>query len=410
MIHGSIRLDRFGLETDLVIRKPFRRLLIWAAVATLAAAWIYGHLAYDASVERYLPGTLPHATRFGLICLDSAEKLCLFEARDDQDHLTGYVTVGEGRGYGGPMVVVVGWSKEGGLLTLRVPKHREDAPWFRTLENRGFFDQYIGRKDTDPLWFGSDIDAVSGATISCYGVAEGVLKARELVAKQLGHTIPPRAALAAKLGLAEMVLFLGLGWVVVVRTGRFFARTKWRRVPSLVFGFVVLGLWLGKPLSLVNFTTWLIGYPLPWQNNLFLYGLVFGTLLLAVSLGKNFYCFWLCPFSAVQEGAHLLTGSRIRPGEARVKLLGSIRYLLLWLSLFLAFMSRTPTFTVYEPWTALFTLKGTGSQWVLVAVTLVGAMLVHNFWCTYLCPVGALMEIVLKVRHKVRTVWRQRKE
>jgi NosR/NirI family nitrous oxide reductase transcriptional regulator len=37
-------------------------------------------------------------------------------------------------------------------------------------------------------------------------------------------------------------------------------------------------------------------------------------------------------------------------------------------------------------------------------------MLVHNFWCTYLCPVGALMEIVLKVRNKVRTVWRQRKE
>jgi hypothetical protein len=153
------------------------------------------------------------------------------------------------------MVVVVGWSKEGGLLTLRVPKHREDAPWFRTLESRGFFEQYIGRKDTDPLWFGSDIDAVSGATISCYGVAEGVLKARELVAKQLGHTIPPRAALAAKLGLAEMFLFLGLGWVVVMRTGRVLAGPKWWRLPWLVFGFLGVGLLLGEPHTLVKITT-----------------------------------------------------------------------------------------------------------------------------------------------------------
>jgi hypothetical protein len=390
--------------------KPSRALLILAALISLAAAWVYGHLAYDASVERYLPGALPHATRFHLICLDPSEKLCLFEARDDQGLLAGYVTVGEGRGYGGPMVVVVGWSKEGSLLTLRVPKHREDAPWFRTLENKGFFEQYIGKKDTDPLELSRDVDAVSGATFSSYGIGEGVVNARELVAKQLGHTVPPRSAPPIKFDVAEVLLLLGFAWVVIARALGLFAGMKWRRVPSLVFGFLVLGIWLGQPLSLVNFTTWLIGYSLPWQNNLFLYGLVFGTLLLAVGLGKNFYCFWLCPFSAVQEGAHWLTGSNIRPSEACGKRLGNVRYVLLWLALFLAFLSGTPALTIYEPWTALFTLKGTGSQWVLVAVTLVGAMLVHNFWCTYLCPVGALMEIVLKVRHRVAALWRKRKE
>jgi polyferredoxin len=215
---------------------------------------------------------------------------------------------------------------------------------------------------------------------------------------------------AVKLGLAEMLLFFGFGWVVVVRTGRFFAGTKWRRSPSLVFGFLVLGIWLGQPLSLVNFTSWLVGYPPPWHNNVLLYGMVFGVLALAVALGRNFYCLWLCPFSAVQEGAHLLTGSKIRPGETFRKNLGKVRYLLLWLALFLAFMFRTPAFTVYEPWTALFTLKGITAQWVLVAVTLVGAMLVHNFWCTYLCPVGALLEIVLKVRYRVNSLFRTRKE
>ena len=83
---------------------------------------------------------------------------------------------------------------------------------------------------------------------------------------------------------------------------------------------------------------------------------------------------------------------------------------MLWLVLFLAFMFRLPSLTVYEPWTALFTLKGTEGQWVLVAVTLVGAMLVHNFWCTYLCPVGALLEVVLKARSRVTSIFRAKKE
>jgi hypothetical protein len=384
--------------------------MILAALVSLAAAWVYGRIVYDASVEKYLAPRLPHATKFQLVCFDSGEKLCLFEGRDNRNGLVGYVAAVEGRGYGGPMTVVVGWSKEGSLLALSVPKHKEDAPWFRILENRGFLNQYVGKKDTDPLELGKDIDSVSGATTSSYGVAEGVLKARELVARQLGHAIPARVSPGVRLGLAETLVLLGFAWVVVMRTWRLFAGKRWRRAPSLVLGFLVLGIWLGQPLSLVNFTAWLVGYPPPFYNNVLLYVLVFGTIGLAVVLGKNFYCFWLCPFAAVQEGTHLLTASKIQPTESCRKRLAGSRYLLLWLALLVAFMFRTPSFTVYEPWTALFTLKGTELQWVLVAVVLVGAMLVHNVWCTYLCPVGALLEILLKARSRVTSLFRMRKE
>lgn len=388
---------------------PSRSILIIVAVVSLAAAWTYGRLSYDASVERYLASALPQATRFQLLCFDSGEKLCLFEGRGAGNGLIGYVAAVEGRGYGGPMTVIAGWSNEGSLLTLSVPKHKEDAPWFRILENRGFLEQYIGRKDTDALELNRDIDAVSGATVSSYGVAEGVLKARELVARQLGHSVPARAAPTVKLGLAETLLLLGFGWVVVVRTWRLFAGKKWRRVPSLVFGFLVLGIWLGQPLSLVNFTAWLVGYLPPLHNNVFLYVLVLGVIALAVALARNFYCFWLCPFAAVQEAAHGITGSNIQPNEACRKRLSGVRYLLLWLALFLAFVFRTPSLTVYEPWTALFTLKGSEVQWALVAFSLVGAMLVHNFWCTYLCPVGALLEVLLTVRSRVTAIFRAKK-
>jgi Na+-translocating ferredoxin:NAD+ oxidoreductase RnfG subunit len=396
---------KFSEAPVLVKTTSSRVILISAALVSLAAAWVYGRLAYDASVERYLAAALPQATHFQLLCFDSGEKLCLFEGRAEPTGLLGYVSAVEGRGYGGPMTVVVGWSKEGRLLTLSVPKHKEDAPWFRLLENRGFLEQYIGKSDTDPLELSRDIDAVSGATVSSHGAAEAVLKARELVAKQLGHAIPERVSPGVRVGLAETLVLLGLAWVVIVRTGRLLAGKRWRRVPSLVLGLLVLGVGLGQPLSLTNFAAWLVGYPPAFHNNVLLYVLVLGMMGLAVALGRNFYCFWLCPFAAVQEGAHWITGSNLQAGETCRNRLAGTRYLVLWFALFLAFVFRAPSLTVFEPWTALFTLKGAELQWALVAVSLVCAMLIHNFWCTYLCPVGALLEIVLKARSKVSSIF-----
>lgn len=385
-----------------------RRFSVLAGVILLAAAWLYGHFAYDPSVERYLELGFTEAVRYERLSHDAGRRLSLFEAFDDQGRLIGYVTLAEGRGYGGPMLVVVGWSEEGSLLTLRVAKHREDAAWFRLLEDRGFFEQYLGRKDSDPLELTRDIDAVSGATLSSYGVAEGVQRARVLVADQLGHEIPPRLKTAFRFGLPEVLFIIAFGWVVLLRTSRYLSRTKWRRVPSLAVGFVVLGIWVGQPLSLVNFTTWLVGYSPPIQTNIILYGMIFGVVGGAIMLGKNFYCFWICPFSAVQEGAHLLTGVKIRPDESLRKKLRWVRFFLLWTALVAVFLLRAPSAAIFEPWTALFTLKGTTFQWVLVAITLFGAMLVHNFWCIYSCPVGLVLETVVKIRQWVKGLWKKR--
>jgi len=392
-----------------LITKYANRILILLAVISLAAAWVYGHVAHREPVEHYLPGALGNAADFHLIHADTDNELYLFDGRDTNGDPVGYITVTHGRGYGGPMMVVVGWSLQGSIYTVRVPQHREDWPWFHILDAKKFYDQYIGRKDTDRLHLGRDIDAVTGASRSAHGVAEGVLKARELVAKKLGHRIPPSEKPAISFGAAEILLFLGLALVLMFRTLRVLNKVPFRRSLLLGFGFIVVGIWLQHPLSLVNFTTWMMGYAPPWQSNIWLYGLVLGVPALTLILGKNCYCFWFCPFSAVQEGAHLLTGSKVRPGRTCGKALRTVRYILLWLALFLAFSFHNPSLTVYEPWTALFTLKGTTGLWILVAVTLGSALVVHNFWCSYLCPVGAILELLLKAHSTITSLWQKRK-
>jgi polyferredoxin len=72
---------------------------------------------------------------------------------------------------------------------------------------------------------------------------------------------------------------------------------------------------------------------------------------------------------------------------------------------FLVLLLNNPTVSLFEPWNALFSLKGDALQWVLVILTLAVAFFNYNFWCYYLCPVGATMDIILKVRREVTHSW-----
>ncbi|MBA7676259.1 hypothetical protein ES703_84500 [subsurface metagenome] len=179
----------------------------------------------------------------------------------------------------------------------------------------------------------------------------------------------------------------------------------WRRYFTLLFGFIVLGVWLAIPLSLTNFATWLLGYGPHLETNVIMYILVFGVVGLAVLLGRNFYCFWLCPFAAVMEGLHLVSGGSLQPTVKWRRRLRNTRYFLLWMALFLVLLLGNPTVSVFEPWNTLFSFKGTADQWLLVVVTLGVAMFIYDFWCHYLCPVGATMDIILKVRREVSLLW-----
>jgi len=88
----------------------------------------------------------------------------------------------------------------------------------------------------------------------------------------------------------------------------------------------------------------------------------------------------------------------VRPIIKRALLLRNTRFFLLWLVLFLALLVRKPAATVFEPWTNIFSLEGTNVEWLFVTAVVLGAVFVYDLWCHYLCPVGATMDIVLRVR------------
>jgi Na+-translocating ferredoxin:NAD+ oxidoreductase RnfG subunit len=373
-------------------------IFIILAVISLACAGVYGATATEADFEQYLPELVPEASSFEVVDERLAEGEFLYIAKDAGTAPFGIVTIGTTQGYGGPMVVMVSWSTDGTILDVLVPIHNDTSAWYGKLAEVEYFAQFMGRSYSEPLLLDEDIDAVSGATKSSIGVDNGVREGRQLLSEYLGDPYPiPEEKV--DFGLGEILLIVGLSSVAAFRTIPVLRNKKYLRYISLVFGLAVLGIWLSKPLSLINFIVWPMGYLPPWQHNLFVYILVFGVIGLALILAKNVWCFWLCPFNAIQEGAHFIAGGKVSPLSERHFLLRNARYVLLWGVVFLALLIRKPAVSVFEPWNNIFSMSGTMMEWLFVGIVIIGAILIYDLWCHYLCPVGATMDIVLGVRN-----------
>jgi len=61
-------------------------------------------------------------------------------------------------------------------------------------------------------------------------------------------------------------------------------------------------------------------------------------------------------------------------------------------------ISSNPTIAAYEPFAMLFSLEGYGVQWYILPATLVASLFISNFFCHYLCPVGATFKWIQKQR------------
>lgn len=391
------------MPADSFLRRHRSRIIFSLAVLALVGAAVYGRANQGLSgYEDYLQQMAPEAAAFNLV--KSSGETSLYQIRDSSGSATGYITAAEGPGYGGPMHVLVAWTTDGVITAVRVPDHHEDLPWWNVLVKRDFFGQYVGRSFTESIQLFEDIDAMTGSTVSCNGVSIGVRTGRLLLAEYLGQPYdgPPDPI---RIGWPEILVAGGLLAVVVVRTVPGIRRHNWPRLFTLMYGFIVLGVWLSIPLSLTNIAAWLIGYSPHLQTFFVIYIVVFGFIGLAVLFGKNYYCFWLCPYVAVQELIHLTFRGKLRPSPMLFKSLRNARFLLLFIALFLVLAMRNPSVSVFEPWNVLFSFKGTSDQWVLMVFALVSAVFIYDFWCHFLCPVGAVFELVIKVRRGVVGLW-----
>jgi NosR/NirI family nitrous oxide reductase transcriptional regulator len=157
-------------------------------VSTLALAGRQAATA-DARQQARLKALFPSATAFS-------------PKEGDPPHFTAYSTDARGsrsvlgyafwtteldpleRGYDGPIVMLVGMDLKGILTGLIVVEHHEPYGNF-SVEPPAFAAQFKGKDVRDPFRVGSDIDAVSRATITMTSAARAVRNSSRRIARAL---------------------------------------------------------------------------------------------------------------------------------------------------------------------------------------------------------------------------------
>ena len=382
-------------------KRRSKHILLILAVLSLIGALIFGQVAGGkADVDEYLPDIVPAGATTTRIAEEPVQGNYVYKVELNGDPY-GYVTFGQGKGFAGTMIIMTLWSTTGVVLDIQVPQQVETPGYYNKLDQQGYLQMYIGKAYNSDFILGQGIDAATGATRSSEGVNTGFLNGLYLLSAKVsdfsGVERPDKPIVWQTIPVIGLVTLLIL--VFIIRMVPALSKIVALRYITLLGGFVVLGLIAHAPLSLANFAAWAVGFVPDISTNIYIYILVFVVVGLAVIFGKNFYCYWICPFNAIEEGAHFLGASKVRPVTKRQLTLRNVRYFILWAVLMITFIMRNPSFAVFEPWTTLFSWDtGTVYTWLLVAATIGTAIFIYNFWCHYLCPVGAVMDIILNIR------------
>ena len=129
--------------------------------------------------------------------------------------------------------------------------------------------------------------------------------------------------------------------------------------------------------------------------------IVMGILLfIAVLLFSKLFCSYICPIGTVSEWLGRL-GEKIKIRFTikgiTDKLLRSLKYILLFITLYFTLQSNELFCKKFDPYFALASGFNTDVvlQFAIISIVLVvvGSVFIRLFWCKYICPLGAISNI-----------------
>lgn len=132
--------------------------------------------------------------------------------------------------------------------------------------------------------------------------------------------------------------------------------------------------------------------------------------LITVLIFKKGFCGYICPFGTVQELLGKITKRKIQVPEKVDKYERHIKYLVLAVILIGTAYTGSLVFRGYDPFMTFFHF-GKGIFWDysvdefaehivpfgIMILTLGSSIFINRFWCKYLCPLGAVMNIFAKI-------------
>lgn len=354
---------------------------------------------YSESSQRFLKQVFPQASYFIKKESKPEHYLAYFEDPETQKRRSiGFCyetarTNPDEYGYSSRIEMLVGIDSRARITGLKLLSDNESGFLARkTLRSAVFAKQFIGKSLKDAFIPGSDLDAVSGATVSLTAAANAIRDGGRSIAVSSYGAPPFKAAVRpwattkdnfALLSMFALYAMAGVG--VIRRYNRF-------RYFVLAASAILTGFISKSYLSITHLTTLISGYApqlrgfIPWFSAALL------ALVATVVFGR-LYCGWICPFGAIQE---LI--SFVKPLQRRIplkveRIIDKLKYLVLISVIAAVFLNFSRLIEIVEPFSTAFNLSGDTLMLGTAAIALVPALFIYRFYCRYLCPLGAVLAV-----------------
>jgi hypothetical protein len=311
------------------------------------------------------------------------------------------------QGYGGPLGLLITTDAGGHIRRVAFLEHNETPSYIETADD--FFSALEGRSLLEPIQLRSrtpslepsgveprqpssakPLDAITGATVTSHAVARALEASGRLLAEPVfgrSYAGKRRTAQIGEPRYVYLVASLLLLPPVFVFGGR------WLRRIWLSLHAAVGGLWLGVQLSTVQVLAWLRLEP--EMSLLTFTGLLVAVVALAALVGP-LYCGYLCPAGALQE---LLghAGRARRPPAELDRLARFAKYVVLAVLVTGSLAFGSQAILHLDLLRELWAEERSGMGMALLALVAAGSLLAPRFGCRYLCPTGALMNLLGKL-------------
>lgn len=298
-------------------------------------------------------------------------------------------------GYGGPVPLLIGLDASGVILGTHPFRHSESDAFVNLVRARGIFSAFNGKSVADAS--NLRVDTVSGATMT----SSTVVKSVGMVAARMAGAAPPGKGLENGPGSEPQgttVAFLGKGaaWIVLLfglLSCLWPSTLAKRRVLLLTASVLVIGFWQGSVLSSQVLSGW-VQKGIPFAGAAFLATAFLLTLALFVRRNQSFYCFFVCPYGALQELA-------AKAGLKNKRVQEMINLAAPWTrpAMLAAFIGAIVLFpgtdlTGAEPFSAFLPASAPSTALALAIFFLILSAMANRPWCKGFCPVGQVLDFL----------------
>lgn len=297
-------------------------------------------------------------------------------------------------GYQGPTDSIVAMNLNDRVIGVALGKSYDNDPYVGYVRDDDYFQRTFNGLSFKELAVADlqamQVEGVSGATMTSFAVAQGVVAAAKEQLKPTPVITP--AGTPTRLGVHDIITGLVVAAGILIG----FTSLRANKTVRITFQLILIGyigLTAGNLLSQALIAGWAI-HGVPWRNAAGLAMLAVAAFACPIFTKRNIYCSHLCPHGAVQQLIKRRIGYQVTLNRITTRVLKLIPGLLLLWCVIVVLVGLSFSLVDIEPFDAyLFPIAG----WATLAVAIVGilaSLFVPMAYCRFGCPTGVLLEFL----------------